>query len=392
MKSMTTPTSNRRWRVARWALLVAGAVGLAAPASAQIGRLLHGRPGPAPLAVAGKSASLTEAQSAMAQIKVESAWLTDPATFPWPLTARISGTVLHVSGEVPSQAVRQQALKIAGEHTGLAVIDAIKINNTLARPVGAGGDEPLEKMAADHVRKYFGEQGGAVQVSARTNGQVTVTGSISSHEEKLAVGQSLRAVKGCTCVVNQLQVGTTQHDGKSHALVSADGRLVVPDAGVKQAAFTSQEPGGITPVGHQEGTSVRERWAPYNPLRVFGRGSTPAKSETPSPVAPSNLPPSMQSGSYRDLAGKTPTASPKPVVTPTGGTAPVEPGKVEQRIRKLCGAAAMDVQVTPEGPKNLKVQVKIKKAGDAEPLATKILAMPELVPYEVSLSMTADRP
>jgi hypothetical protein len=370
---MTTPTSSRGWRAARWSLLVAGAVGLAAPASAQIGRLLHGRP--APLAVAGKTASLSEAQSAMAQIKVESAWLTDPATFPWPLAARVSGTVLHVSGEVPSQAVRQQALKIAGEQCGLAVIDAIKINGSLLRPIGVGGDEPLEQLATDHVHKYLGEQAQGIQVSTRSNGQVTLTGSIGSHEEKLAVGQSLRAVKGCTGVVNQLEVGTT--------LVSADGRLLVPDAGIKQAAHSATQEGGITPVGHQDGTSARERWAPYNPLRVFGRSSPPAKTEAPRSVAPSPLPGSMQSGSYRDLAGKTP-----PVVPASA----IEPASLEYRIRRVCGAFAMNVQVASEGPKTLKVQVKIKRAGDAEPLATKILAMPELVPYEVSLSMTADKP
>src|SRR5262245_13292803 len=109
---MTTPTTSRTWRAARWSLLVAGAVGLAAPASAQLGRLLPAHSTPA---IPATAPSLTEAQSKLAQIKVELAWLTDPATFPWPLTARVSGTVLHVGGEVPSQAIRQQALKIAGE-------------------------------------------------------------------------------------------------------------------------------------------------------------------------------------------------------------------------------------------------------------------------------------
>jgi hypothetical protein len=160
---------------------------------------------------------------------------------------------------------------------------------------------------------------------------------ISSHE--LAVSQSLRAVKGCTCVVNQLQVGTTQHDGRAHALVSADGRLLVPDGtAVKPAVYPmGQAQGSVSPVAHQEETKALGRWAPYNPLRVFGRSSAPARTETPKTVAPSNLPPSMQFGAYQNLAGKTP----KPVsaaastITPAVATAPQgESVTLEQRIAR----------------------------------------------------------
>lgn len=99
----------------------------------------------------------------------------------------------------------------------------------------------------------------------------------------------------------------------------------------------------------------------------------------------------MQSGGYRDLAGKTPSAAAS-AITPTAAATPqADPATLERRIRQVCGLSAVSVQVRSESPKRLKVQVKIKKAGEAEPLATKILALPELGPYEVSLSMTADR-
>src|SRR5262245_60761758 len=243
---MTMPTSSRKWRTARWALVVAGAVGLVAPAPAQIGQLLPGRTTAQPAQTSTtRSGAPSEAQTALEQIKVELAWLSDPATFPWPLTARISGPVLHVTGEVPSQAVRQQALKIAGENCAVAVIDGIKINPTLVRSPGTGGNESLEKTASGHVHKYMAEQGKSIAVSARGNGQVTLTGTIGSHEEKLAVSQSLRAVKGCTGVVNQLRVAGVMQDGRPHATVSADGRLLVPDpnavisSAIKHASYTT---------------------------------------------------------------------------------------------------------------------------------------------------------
>src|SRR5439155_9673833 len=131
-----------------------------------------------------------------------------------------------------------------GEGCALSVVDGIKINGALVRPLGASGDTPLEQSASGHLNKYMGEQAQGITVTARTNGQVTVAGTVGSYEEKLAVSQSLRAVAGCTSVVNQLRVGTTQQDGRPHALVSADGRLLVPDTtkpappAVKQTAYT----------------------------------------------------------------------------------------------------------------------------------------------------------
>ena len=65
------------------------------------------------------------------------------------------------------------------------------------------------------------------EVKATTAGQVTVSGSILSYEEKLAVSERLRRLLGCTSVVNQLEVTSVVRDGKPYRLVSVDGKLAV---------------------------------------------------------------------------------------------------------------------------------------------------------------------
>lgn len=399
---MSLRKSSRKWRIARWALLVAGAVGVASPAPAQLGKFLTGRPAASqPVRMTPiSSPQLSEAQSMLEQVRVELAWLSDPATFPWPLTAHATGGVLQVSGEAPNQAVRQQALRIAGANSSLSVVDGIKINESLVRPVGVGGDEPLAKTAPAHLQKYMGEQSSNVQVSVRGNGQVVVTGTIGSHEEKLAVSQCLRAVNGCTSVVNQLRVNTVMQEGRPHSVVSIDGRLVVSDPSgsvanpVRSAGYTpSQEVPTVQPIGGTANptTPTPERRPVSTPFRIFNRTKTETPTETPKPPT-STLPPSMQSGAYQHLTGKTPAPTPSNI-TRVSATLPVQEsggdlGRLQQRIRQVGGAGVQDVQVTPSGPKKLDVKVKIHRADEAESLAGKILSMPELMPYEVSMSMT----
>src|SRR5262245_14173570 len=104
-----TPTLYRDLKRAGLAL-TAGVLGLAAPAWAQ---------SPTPAGPLGHSSTppLTEVSpvadgpTRLLEMKVELAWMADPAVFPYRLAIRFEGGALEVRGYVPGEAVREQALK-----------------------------------------------------------------------------------------------------------------------------------------------------------------------------------------------------------------------------------------------------------------------------------------
>jgi hypothetical protein len=53
----------------------------------------------------------------------------------------------------------------------------------------------------------------------------------------------------------------------------------------------------------------------------------------------------------------------------------------------LCGNKAHDVEVTGGSASSIQIRLKVRKAEDAGDLGSKILAMPELGPYQVALEV-----
>ena len=113
---------RRALRRVRWGLLAAGALGLAGPSLAQAPA---GAAGPAPTRAAVAPAAPKDEGARLEAIQVELAWLADPLTFPYPLTARPAGGTLEVRGEVPGPGVKQLALTMARAHSTLPVTDQL---------------------------------------------------------------------------------------------------------------------------------------------------------------------------------------------------------------------------------------------------------------------------
>src|SRR3954454_5989404 len=72
------------------------------------------------------------AVSTLEELNVQLAWLADPSTFPFSLTAKAGPGGLEVRGYVPSEAVRQHAMQTAREHCSLPVIDSLNLHTQLA--------------------------------------------------------------------------------------------------------------------------------------------------------------------------------------------------------------------------------------------------------------------
>src|SRR5260370_25967225 len=139
-------------------------------------------------------------------MRIELAWLADPATFPCYLGAYRDGSAMKVRGFVPTEAVRARALQIAGELSGTKVVDELRISANMAiRAVGVPANDVLYEATAA-LGQAMGEKANPLDLAATANGEVTVTGSLSSLADKVAVSRSLWAVHGCTSVRNKVTV------------------------------------------------------------------------------------------------------------------------------------------------------------------------------------------
>jgi hypothetical protein len=211
-------------------LAAAGALGLASPASAQrtmelpAGPVGHVVPSPD---ISGP-AEASDGFGRLAELRVELAWLSNPVTFPYHLGTHAEGMSLEVRGFVPNDAVREMAVKIARQQSGLNVVDKLQSHPGLVmRPVGRPTEE-LIAAAKAALAARLPDHASSLAVQAQRNGQLKVTGCVSSYELKLAVSEALRKVPGCSQVANDLMVSSLQKDGTSYTLVSADGTLMVP--------------------------------------------------------------------------------------------------------------------------------------------------------------------
>jgi osmotically-inducible protein OsmY len=250
-------------RRAGWTLAAAGTVGLSSVAMAQIASPFQRgtREPSAAVRTAATTAWLTENYARLVEMRVELAWLADPTTFPYRLGAHVSNLAVEVRGYVPNDSVRQHALRLAREETGLEIVDALRIQPRLPLHSTTRPLEALQRDAQQALKETFPHFGRGLGVLAQANGTVTVTGIVSCYEEKLGVSQRLARVSGCTSVVNNIGVQPVQNGERLYTRVTANGKLLVPyeeapaetppqaasASGVPQDERTSQI---IQPVAH----------------------------------------------------------------------------------------------------------------------------------------------
>jgi osmotically-inducible protein OsmY len=169
-----------------------------------------------------------DSHTKLEEMKVELALLSDPATFGCNLAAQLEGNALLIKGFVPNEAVRERAIQVARTGSQMMIADGLKVHPTLSMRSAGVPAGTLQQAALDLLTESFPEIAQGIEAKAKITGQITLTGSARSFEEKLAVSQKLRRLNGCTSVVNQLKVVPVIKDGVSLTMVSADGQLVVP--------------------------------------------------------------------------------------------------------------------------------------------------------------------
>jgi hypothetical protein len=75
--------------------------------------------------------------------------------------------------------------------------------------------------------------------------------------------------------------------------------------------------------------------------------------------------------------------------TPTGGEA-VPVAVLQRRVEQVCGRAAKNIEVVALSDNKVEVRFIVVSARDGEQLSARIVAIPELAPYQVSFQVRLD--
>ena len=124
--------------------------------------------------------------------------------------------------------MRERALQLARTGTHLTIADGLRIHPTLAMRAAGVPVQTLQQGASALLVEGFPEAARGIETKATIAGQIILSGSVRSVEEKLAISQRMLHLNGCTSVVNQLKVTPILKDGMSLTMVTADGLHVVP--------------------------------------------------------------------------------------------------------------------------------------------------------------------
>jgi hypothetical protein len=409
------------WARLRSAAVAASVLGMVGPSLAQAPRLVPvSNSGPTDNAIVGSVTEfniVSEADARLEELKVELAWLAEPSSFSCQLQAKADGPSLIVRGFVPNQTVRDLALKAAREHTFLNVADGITLQSNLVLRSGGKEAGAVQKQALEVLTQHFPQQAKTFRVTAKVSGEVTVTGTVPTFEDRVAVSRKLRLVDGCTCVVNQVQVPSVLRDGVKHFVVTSDGRLVVQASKmvdsldgrtaprtVAKSAGTIQQ---VTYTTTTENIPAAPRAPAKSPPSPFGGAAQPpattakiapepVPASTPLPLAPvpkgetAKAPVPDPDGGYVTtgviLVGTDNPPPPAPAATPPSADTliaspgDVSPAKLKKRIEAVCGKAVQDVEVVPRAPGSVLVRMKVRTSEDGKRASEKILALPEVAP------------
>lgn len=309
--------------------------------------------------------------------RVELAWLGDPVTFPYALEVMPMGTVLEVRGNVPNQTVREHALKLARESSGLRVVDHLNLYTQSALPLTTKSPAALQQAAVDAIGRALPQQARNISVSIWTNGQVVLSGSVPSGEQKLMASRCLRGVAACSCVVNQL-------------VVTGPYASVAPQSLEGDRSQTPLAPVAMLPAEPLPGSGIQQ--AAYRPeVETSPKVSAPAPAETPAlPESKETSAPAAGSSTrnkFQPYQARWRRMEAAPRTTAAPVAAPSEPAPVTPTI----GLVKFEEPIPAETPKAVP-EISVESP-NAKPMArAAVMELPAAKPVVSALPKTAARP
>jgi hypothetical protein len=129
--------------------------------------------------------------------------------------------------------------------------------------------------------------------------------------------------------------------------------------------------------------------APAAPVATAGKPE-PVTAPTPIPEVPTitvghilieDLP--AASSPPKALAKPAPAS---PLSGPTGGPA-ILPADLKHRVQRACGSLARNVQVVPQGNRDLLVKIRVDDAAQQEKVLKRVLALPDMASPQVRIEV-----
>ncbi len=308
-----------------WALAAAGGIGIAGPAAAQSPVMQIIGPSGHVVEQTGEVLLMTEGQARLEEGHVELGLLADPMLFSYGLGAHVqqgATLTLEVRGFVPTEAARDQALKVARAQTSLHVIDRLKIQPNLATRCSIDKPENIQRAAKELLEDAFPEHGRGMDVRCDARGRVTVAGRVASFEDRLLVSRKLRQVSGCSCVANQLEVASVAAESRpaktSDTLVISESPPVMAKPAIRKWE-PSAPPVPVRPVAapsHPESNLTSLPIPPVypEPIALPPAPPVPARPLTVPAPKPSDAPILVMPRAYQEPLA--PPPAPVPVVKP----------------------------------------------------------------------------
>lgn len=394
---------------AGYALTAVGCIGLASTALAQA-------PAQIPNAVK-REATPARKPLALRQLEasVEVAWLGNPLTFPCPLEAIAGGSSITVRGAVPVEEIREKALEIARQVSGLEVIDQLSVRSDI--PVYLPTRQSLPTLHRDAVSalvKALPRHANGFWLQTTATGRVIIKGAVPSPEERAEVSRCLRKVDGCSCVINQVRVLGTEADDKM--VVAREKEMKPAPAAAKQAkpARIEHAVKAATPSVSLEPVLVE---APRRPAPAIPPAVLPVTKRPQQPTASlafQAVPPASDAYISNGMIFVQEASKPAPqstlqqVKAKDSGDAYVTSGTIladvpamqavalgadvlknlKSQIARICGKQASEIEILASSGNELLIRVRARSIEEGEQLSFKILDMPELSAYSVALDIS----
>ena len=323
-------------------------------------------------------------------VAAEIAWLADPATFHENLTAVVAGDYLEIRGSVSNEAARMVAMRLAREASRMPVVDHAE---TASAPVLASPDRPLNSIYKDAVQAlYHGvpHLSRSLTISTLDRGEVVVRGEVPTLDDKLAVSRCLKLVAGCNCVRNQVRARVTLAATSTVATAAkpaAQDNSLLARLGLVQPR--TEAPSSSQALAH----TYSNRAMPGSAKPELVALPTNATNTSPPQVKSDSMPdfvPPLPAESWRENK----VAKTAPIVEPiilTSANTMSEVGKLRLAIAQTCGVEESKLRVVTGAGSALAITLSVPDIEMGTRLAAKILAMPELVPYGVSLDVSIAR-
>jgi hypothetical protein len=385
-------------------------------------------PAPMPEPAGPKVVVIDEAQAREWESLIELDLLADPVTFPHSIRCLAGEQGMEVRGYVPNNLVRDRALSIAQKASPMQVVSGMVIQPNLY--YGHPGKLSLEEVH-ERLAKLQTRHPKVIEVQLGPTGQVVLTGSVASLEDKLLVGRTLRTVTGCTSVRNELGVvhGTVQLP--TVAAVTARTfdapKPGMPPMPTPQTLSTAKAPPSVDAKSTQSTERTDPLLPPTRAPEVIRDNRSGTAGMPPAPVAPA------KQADYRPADGKpatvagiedvgspvaqaskvaSPAAAQSAVAQPAVAQRPADAGgeakpapqhtlqltlsargqqSVKNRIKGALGAAIRDVDLKFDGKGGVKVILAIVgQSPDTDRIAQTVVTVPELQNFDVSMEFRLD--